>query len=418
MVQPKFNPFRPNGMVQPGMFVGRVDELDVIEQCLLQGKHNNPQHFLLTGERGIGKSSLLFYVNSLAKGRIRSSGGQKFNFLCVSIDLANCVSQLDVIQTIARGLRDSLSDYQQGVEAARALLGFLKNWEVLGVRYHGEERDPNTAEATDQLVKELASFSEKTVGTCDGILILIDEADRPSADAGLGELLKLLTERLARRACNNVILGLAGLPLILGRLKESHESSPRLFEIMNLKPLEPEERKTVVRICLDDSRKANSPEVSITSEALEFLAELSEGYPHFVQQFGYSAFAQDSDNIIDVEDVGDGAYKEGGALSQLGDKFFNDMYHARISSEEYRRVLDAMAEHSDEWVARKDIIIESGKSEASVTNALATLKAKNIIVQDDTRRGFYRLPTKSFAAWINAIRAAREKASEGQQELF
>ena len=123
-------------------------------------------------------------------------------------------------------------------------------------------------------------------------------------------------------------------------------------------------------------------------------------------------------NLIDVEDVGEGAYKEGGALAQLGDKFFNEMYHARISSPDYRRVLDSMAEHGDEWVARRAIISESGVNEVNVTNALQALKGKDIILQDDKRRGFYRLPTNSFAAWINAIRAARQKSDGTINQLL
>ncbi|WP_233093125.1 hypothetical protein, partial [Paracoccus sp. IB05] len=117
---------------------------------------------------------------------------------------------------------------------------------------------------------------------------------------------------------------------------------------------------------------------------------------------------QSHDNTIDADDVRVGAFDEGGALAQLGDKFFNDMYHARISSEDYRRVLDAMAVHGDEWVNRQTIIKESGVSESNVNNAFLTLKAKQIILQDETRRGVYRLPTRSFAAWINAIRSAKD----------
>ena len=55
----KFNPFQPNKMVVPGMFTGRIEEMHTIEQCLFQAKHGNPQHFLVEGERGIGKSSVV-----------------------------------------------------------------------------------------------------------------------------------------------------------------------------------------------------------------------------------------------------------------------------------------------------------------------------------------------------------------------
>ena len=116
--------------------------------------------------------------------------------------------------------------------------------------------------------------------------------------------------------------------------------------------------------------------------------------------------------------VTQGAYKENGALMQLGHKYFSEMYHARISSEDYRRVLGAMAAHGDKWIAKRDIVAESGVSESSVTNAVAALKAKNIIIFDDSRRGFYRLPTKSFAAWINAIRSVQASKGGEAPSLF
>jgi hypothetical protein len=86
----------------------------------------------------------------------------------------------------------------------------------------------------------------------------------------------------------------------------------------------------------------------------------------------------------------------------LGVKYFNEMYHGKIWSEEYRKVLNAMASHGDGWVSRRDIIYESGVGESNVTNALVALKERKIIMTEDGRRGYYRLPTKSFAAWINA----------------
>lgn len=406
----RFNPFRPNNMVNPAMFVGRVDELKTIEQCLFQTKNGNPQHFIVQGERGIGKSSLFLYVERLAQGGITAFTGEKFKFLVVSTDLGGCDTPMSVIRKLGRGLKQSLTTHEAARERAKDFLTWLLNWEILGVRFHKEAIDIDTEEAAEEFVIKLSEFCQQSDGFLDGIVILIDEADGPTAQAGLGALLKLLTERLARRGCNRVLFGLAGLPVLLGKLRESHESSPRLFETMLLEALEVSERKRVVSIGLSEAKKKNGYEVIITAEAADFLADLSEGYPHFVQQFAYCAFDQDTDNQIDEEDVGEGAFKEGGALSQLGDKFFNDMYHARISSEDYRRVLDAMAEHGDTWVSRATIISESGVTETKVNNALQALKSKEVILQDEKRRGHYRLPTNSFAAWINAIRAARAKS--------
>jgi hypothetical protein len=68
------NPFRPNSPVSPGMFVGRLDELGALEQSLVQTRAGQPKHFMVTGERGIGKTSLLNYLRWVAQGQIDVDG--------------------------------------------------------------------------------------------------------------------------------------------------------------------------------------------------------------------------------------------------------------------------------------------------------------------------------------------------------
>ena len=55
----KINPFNPNSPSGPGMFAGRLKEMQTIEQILFQTKANKGHGFLLLGQRGIGKTSLL-----------------------------------------------------------------------------------------------------------------------------------------------------------------------------------------------------------------------------------------------------------------------------------------------------------------------------------------------------------------------
>lgn len=414
----KFNPFRPTGIISPGIFHGRLDELQAIEHGLFQAKNGNPVHFLIQGERGIGKSSLFYVLKITADGSIKTLSGDSLNFLVVSIDLGGASSQIDIVRALGRELKQVLAERDSLREKARSFWDWATNWEILGVRYHkdGNEFDPQSA--TDELVSQIALLSQSLGESIEGILILMDEADRPDESANLGELCKNMTERLARKNCNNVVLGIAGLPNIIGKLRASHESSPRIFTTMLLAPLLPEEREAVINSGLNQANEKNEEKTSITSEAMKLLTNLSEGYPHFIQQFAYSAFASDKDGTIDVEDVLDGAYRENGALSQLGDKYFSSMYHSRIASDDYRAVLHTMAAHSDRWVSRKDIISESSLPSSTVTNALNALKAREIIQSDESRkgRGFYRLPTKSFAAWINAVRSIRERASASDEQ--
>lgn len=413
----KFNPFQPNQIVAPGMFTGRVDELDTIEQCLFQAKCGNPQHFLIQGERGIGKSSLLFLVSAIADGTVKLPTTDKMNFIVLSVDLGNVQSQYDIVRTIARSFRTELARIRHKTEKAQKIWTFLSNWEVLGVRYHKDGLSPDPDDARDELIEQIVDLCS-TKDCIDGIFIIVDEADAPPVEAGLGEFVKTFTERLTKRRCNNVILALAGLPALLVKLRASHESSPRVFEVLSLEPLEDEERQDVVRKGLAEANQKNQKQTMVTPDALQALAHLSEGYPHFVQQFAYSAFDTDDDNMIDVDDVFEGAYKENGAIAQLGSKYFNEMYYGKISSDEYRKVLDTMAGHSDRWVARKTLVEQSGIKQSTMANALNALKGRNIILSDTSRQGYYRLPTKSFAAWINAVKSVELRKSPDNPNAF
>jgi len=410
----RYNPFQPNKIVNPAMFVGRLEEIHKIEHYLFQAKSGNSQNFLIDGERGIGKSSLLHYISAIATGRITGQRDQRFSFLLLSVDMGGVVTQLDIVRAVARELRNALSKNPDLRERAKQVLDFLTNWEILGVRYHKTADKVDPEDAKENLVDQLADLALNQSAAFDGILVVIDEADAPPVEAGFGEFLKSVTERLTRRGCENVIFGLAGLPSTISKLRASHESAPRIFTILHLEPLDNTECIRAINMGMRIANEKNEHSTSITADALDMLADLSEGYPHFIQQFSYSAFEADDDFAIQVDDVISGAYGENGAIHQLGRKYFSEAYFSKINSDDYRTLLNVMAEHGDEWVTRRQLIHESKLKETTINNALAALKQKAIILSDESRQGFYRLPTRSFAAWINALKSAASKRQAGQ----
>ena len=85
----KYNPFRPNSPVNPGMFQGRQTEVAAIGKALFQTRHGNPQHILIEGERGLGKSSLMLMLSFMAKGKISIHGdsSQRVRFATLELEL-------------------------------------------------------------------------------------------------------------------------------------------------------------------------------------------------------------------------------------------------------------------------------------------------------------------------------------------
>jgi hypothetical protein len=402
----KYNPFRPDKMAPPGIFCGRMDELGAIETCLLQTKMGNPQHFLIEGEKGLGKSSLLLCEYYVATGKIETlKSRKKLDFIVVSISLQAEDDYYSIIKKILSSLKGEIAGRNALKAIGLAAWDFVSRFEAAGVRFNRENQSSDESELLSRLLQDFVKVLSNIEGVADGILLLIDEADKPPSTANLGAICKLLTEELSRNRCERLCIGLAGLPSLVDALRESHESSPRIFRIMSLKPLEENERESVLDRGIEEAVKKNEFSISISAEAKTLIAKLSEGYPHFLQEFAHCAFEEDSDNVIDRSDVAKSLYRENGAFDQLGRKYF-DQFYAAPYSDDYRKVLDIMADHLDNWVDRARII-SGGVKAGTVDNALRALKEKKIIIQNEMKRGQYRLPTMSFAAWIKARKLAK-----------
>jgi hypothetical protein len=161
-----------------------------------------------------------------------------------------------------------------------------------------------------------------------------------------------------------------------------------------------DEVNRVIDVCLEEANKQNVNKTSIESDAKEVLISLSEGFPHFIQQFGYSAFALDSDDIISKQDVENSAFGPRGALEIIGNRYYRYDFYEKIQKESYRQVLRIMADDLDNWVSRDKIKSQFKGVDSILNNAIKALRDRHIILSKEGERGTYRLQHKGFALWI------------------
>jgi len=191
-----------------------------------------------------------------------------------------------------------------------------------------------------------------------------------------------------------------GLPDITDKLLASHGSSLRIFNQIKIAELKLEDRERVVDLGIEEANKINADKTTITVDAKSHISALSEGYPHFIQQFSYSAFEFNSDGEISVDDVLNAAFTRGGAIDSIGTRYYAADYHSKIKSDEYRQVLSIMAESMNAWIKKSEIRDKFSGGDQTLTDALAALTRRKIILKNSSARGEYRLQQRGFAIWI------------------
>lgn len=403
----KINPFNPNGPVSPGMFVGRLNELKKLESTLVQTGAGLPVNFMLTGERGIGKTSFLNYIKWVADGSIPLDD-QKFNFLVIETDIDQNTTQVGLVKKIELGLKRALGKTEKARTFFKNAWDFIQKIEAAGYGLKDnvvhdetflEEFSYSLADTVNR-VTELTTNEFDLSAKYQGVLLLIDEADKCAKELDLGTFVKLLLERLQRQKCQKFMIGLAGLPDLRNVLNDSHPSSLRIFEQVPLERLSDPDINQVIDIGLEKAKELNGIEINIEEDARKSLIGLSEGYPHFIQQFGYSAFEKDINNVISIDDVSNSAFGPRGALDLIGDRYYRNDFYNKIQKDNYRQVLRIMSDDLDGWVTKRKIKEKFKGKANTLDNAINALKTRHIIIADESERGRYRLQHKGFALWI------------------
>ncbi len=383
----------------PGMFAGRREEIKAINAILAQTRVGNAGHFLIFGERGIGKSSLMVAAEALAEF---APVGQ-LPFLVVGVTLTKQDTESVIASRIATKVQQKvgLKRLKDKETVLKEAWDFVKRIEIGGTKLNASERIVEALDVADKLVTALEKTTALLKSEYAGIVILIDEAD--TAGQALGSLIKRTIDSLGKGTAS-VCFGVAGLPELPESMKAGHQSSLRGFRHFCIEPLEPSERQEVVDLGLVEARDKYGIDVAIEANAVSIISALSDGYPHFIQQFAYSAFDADEDLTITGDDVFQGAISEGGAIQSLGNAVFHSQFYREVRSASSRETLRALAEaelaDSGCWVSKADLRKQTALKETTLTGCLKTLADRHIILKDSVRLGHYRLPTWGFAWWI------------------
>ena len=193
-MKPRFvDPFTPNRPLDdPDRFFGRAEPVNEMIDSLFQVKNGNPKHTIVTGDRGVGKSSLLTQVHLTANGDNRLSdrlaidrGTARYNFVTVWHDVDATQSAFDLANAVLSKFESTFRKFISGIKLEIDLAGFGK----LG---RDKQNPPNMAQLIDEFVGRIVKVNHETLrAQKDGILIFIDELDRIRPDSMIASFFKL-----------------------------------------------------------------------------------------------------------------------------------------------------------------------------------------------------------------------------------
>jgi len=247
MHETKVNPFQPDEPIGPEFFVGRKQEIGIIDTALNQTTAGFPQDVLLLGEKWIGKSSLAVYAATLART------GKEFNLLNARFNSIYC--RLGTCRTLDEICIVIINQIHRRIgNGARARLQkFLESIQGINIGFVGIQFDPRGHEGT--LASTLPHFIEQLTTNMqdteyDGLLIILDETEQVARIDGCASFFKNLLETLrdpSHHGRNRISFLFTATPEGFQALSAGHTSFPRLFRIAPLDRLQDDEVEELVQ---------------------------------------------------------------------------------------------------------------------------------------------------------------------------
>jgi DNA-binding CsgD family transcriptional regulator len=309
-MDPTQNPFAPGAGTAPPELAGRDALLSAAKIALArvaQGRHAKGQ--LLLGLRGVGKTVLLNRIAELAEE-------QGYNV--VSLEAPEDRRLADMLVPPLRSQLFRLSRVEATKQVARRALSVLRAFAAafkvsVGDIEFGVEPEVGTADSGDleaDLPEVFLATAQAAKAARRPIALLIDEVQYLS-ESDLAALLVSL-HKTGQKGLPLILFG-AGLPQLAALAGEAKSYAERLFDYPPVGPLSHEAAIEAIRApILRDG-------ASITDEALEIIIARTEGYPYFLQEWGFQVWnVAESSTITDV-DAGRATRR---ALERLDEGFF------------------------------------------------------------------------------------------------
>ncbi len=376
----RYNPFNPQLPARPNFFVGREPEITEFEKYLTQTIHGSPMNMSITGNRGMGKTSIMMKFEQIAKDQN-----------CLVVRLSNYEGNVkDIIE-----LCDFISANIKTEIISKKPLSKLNEW-LKTLKPTVGWNDVSLTLEKRQIAQELFRqrlnrLWEEIKDEFKAIVILIDEAESLEKVSGALTFLREVFQRVSSEA--NYMVVLAGKLNFPERMSESFSPLNRFFPVQKLKALNHEEIKEYIL------RKLEPEKVTVDQKSIDYLVKKTEGHPYVLVAMCYLIFdsLREGKNEIDIDLVGRTEEK---IKTRLAQDFFAPMYHP-LTKKAKEILIDVCKNVTAVKFTFREAIKWTGKEGSYLSPYILELLRKGILNKPE--RATYQIFHTSFVEYVKQL---------------
>jgi AAA ATPase domain len=291
-LDPFQNPFSPGAGTEPPAFIGRDGLISSYEVALRRTIDGRPGKSIMPiGLRGVGKTVLLNRFHAMAQEQnlagalIEASDTGDFKKLLVA-RLRSILFGLD------RGTVSSKVKRALGV--LKAFTYTLPDGSSISLNVDAVVGSADSGLLDEDLTALLVAIGEAAEDRSRGLLLAIDEVQYLGSDE-LGALISAMHRTVQLKL--PVILVGAGLPQLPGLAGNAKSYAERLFDFPEIDSLEVGDAKAALEV------PVRAQSVRFEGDALDAVLSYANGYPYFLQEWGYHVWNAAPRTPITINDV-------------------------------------------------------------------------------------------------------------------
>ncbi|MEM9749702.1 MAG: AAA family ATPase [Pseudomonadota bacterium] len=291
-MDPVRNPFVPGAGTPPPAFMGRDEVLERARVALGRAQlGRSAKSQLLVGLRGVGKTVLLNRIQELAEADgfstlfIEAPENKSLPALLVP-QLRRMLLALDRAENVNEKVKRALRVLKSFVSGVRLKVDDIE----LGLEIEAERGAADSGDLEADLPEVFTSLGEAAQARGRAVALIVDEMQYLS-ELELSALIMAI-HRSAQKQLPIVLFG-AGLPQLVALSGKSKSYAERLFDFPSIDALGVADAKAALQTPVEREGFA------FTDEALMEIYGSTEGYPYFLQEWGYHSWNLAAGSPID-----------------------------------------------------------------------------------------------------------------------